>query len=102
MQYGTHDQILGGIDLTDSRNEGCSKEGVKIRIEVDEEYVKLFVGPRDWQWDKETGEFIGCGTCLAARKEPKSDVPDVQFEKLGDSKVNVSSGGRGKKLWKKT
>lgn len=35
-----------------------------VKITITEEYVILQVGPRDWEWDKKTGEFIGAGTSL--------------------------------------
>lgn len=35
-----------------------------IRIEVTDDSVLLFIGPRDFQWDKESGEWIGSGTAL--------------------------------------
>ncbi len=35
-----------------------------IKIEIRDNYLFLYVGARDWQWDTKTGELIGCGTCL--------------------------------------
>ena len=36
-----------------------------IRVEVRNDDVRLWVGPRDWQWDRRTGALIGAGTCFA-------------------------------------
>ena len=53
--YQEKDVILPNLSL---------KSPVRIRIEIDDENVLLFVGPRDWQWDRKTREFIGAGTRL--------------------------------------
>ena len=34
----------------------------QVKIVVTEGEVHLWVGPRDWLWDIETLELIGCGT----------------------------------------
>ena len=39
-------------------------EPTPIRVVIDEKYVRLYVGQRDWQWDKWTKEHIGSGTCM--------------------------------------
>ena len=57
---------LGGTDIEPS----CP-----IRLEVRNEDVRLWIGPRDWQWNRKTGALIGAGTCLA-----------------GESSVEVVSG----------
>ena len=36
-----------------------------IRVEMRNDSLHLYVGPRDWQWDLENGELVGCGTRLA-------------------------------------
>ena len=33
-----------------------------VRITLDEKYLRLFVGQRDWQWNLEDGHLVGCGT----------------------------------------
>jgi hypothetical protein len=35
-----------------------------VKIVLTDKHVFLYVGPRDWQWDRETGEKIGAGTSL--------------------------------------
>ena len=57
---------LGGTDTEPS----CP-----IRLEVRNEDVRLWIGPRDWQWNRKTGALIGAGTCLT-----------------GESSVEVVSG----------
>ena len=56
MTYETEDLILPMLDLG---------KKVTIRITEDEKYVRLYVGPRDWQFSKETGVCVGAGTCIA-------------------------------------
>lgn len=53
--YKTSDLILPTLNLG---------KQASIRIEVDGENVCLFIGPRDWQWDRKTGKFVGAGTCM--------------------------------------
>jgi len=52
-EYKVDDLILSVLNLPDP----CP-----IGIKITEHYVLLYVGPRDWIWDKETGENIGAGT----------------------------------------
>jgi hypothetical protein len=56
MTYETEDLILPMLKL---------KEPVTIRITEDENYLRLYVGPRDWQFSKEDGQCVGAGTCIA-------------------------------------
>ena len=35
-----------------------------VRIVLDEKYIRLYVGPRDWQFDRKTKECVGRGTGL--------------------------------------
>ena len=58
MTYETEDLILPMLDL---------KEPVTIRITEDDKHLRLYVGPRDWQFSKETGECVGAGTALGCR-----------------------------------
>jgi hypothetical protein len=53
--YQTDDQILPDLNLPDPTN---------IKVLVNARNVQLIVGPRDWQWDRKTGDMIGCGTCM--------------------------------------
>ena len=52
-QYTQEDLILPILKLPDP----CP-----IKIVVTDKDVQLFVGPRDWQWERITGRFIGAGT----------------------------------------
>ena len=36
-----------------------------IKIRIDDKYVYLDVGPRDFQWDRATGKFVGAGISFA-------------------------------------
>ena len=55
MTYETEDLILPMLKF---------EKAVTIRITEDEKYLRLYVGPRDWQFSKETGECVGAGTKL--------------------------------------
>lgn len=57
MTYETEDLILPMLDLPES---------IKIRITEDDKYLHLYVGPRDWQFSKDSGECVGAGTCLGS------------------------------------
>ena len=54
--YKLEDTILPNLNLPDP----CP-----IEIRITDDSVLLFVGRRDFQWDKETGEWIGSGTDLS-------------------------------------
>lgn len=54
--YETKDIILPQLELPNP----CP-----IKIKITDKDVRLFIGPRDWQWDKETGEWLGQGTDLS-------------------------------------
>ena len=56
MTYETEDLILSILKL---------KTPVTIRITEDDKYLRLYVGPRDWQFSKEDGRCVGAGTCIA-------------------------------------
>ena len=64
MEYIQKDIILPDLQLPNP----CT-----VRIKIDEKNVCLYVGPRDWQWDRESGKFIGCGTCLCAAAQEKEE-----------------------------
>jgi hypothetical protein len=58
-EYQHADQILPILTLADPCN---------VRITVDDEWVRLWVGPRDWQWYRtgpKAGQLMGAGTCVA-------------------------------------
>lgn len=70
--YTTSDLILSEVTLPSP----CS-----ISIKVIRDSVILQVGPRDWQWSRETGELIASGTALtedAKATEFKDPDPDAQ------------------------
>lgn len=52
-EYSTDDTILGRIRLP----ETCP-----VRIRITPLHVFLYVGPRDFQWDRATGVLMGSGT----------------------------------------
>lgn len=43
--------------IDDDGNEVCV-----LSVVITDTGVTLRVGPRDWQWNRETGDLIGCGT----------------------------------------
>lgn len=51
-----------------------------IKVKFDEKYLYLFIGSRDWQWNRETGEMIGAGTslCNAFEGDAPSQVSEVK------------------------
>jgi hypothetical protein len=53
--FETQDRIIPMLTFSDP---------TEIRIDISEDNVVLQVGPRDWQWDRKTGEMVGCGTML--------------------------------------
>jgi len=69
MTYETKDLILPMLKL---------KEPVTIRITEDEKYLRLYVGPRDWQFSKETGKCVGAGTGLDCRQGASPPLPSEQ------------------------
>lgn len=50
--FAISDQVLPILRLPDP----CV-----VSIKMNEKYVFLFVGPRDFQWDRKTGKLIGTG-----------------------------------------
>ena len=66
MEYKTDDVILPELDLPNP----CP-----IRIVVEDKHVFLYIGPRDWQWERDTGEMVGSGTRLATSEpEPEETI----------------------------
>lgn len=53
--YEEGDSILPGMELPNP---------VNIRIEIKDDSVALFVGRRDWSWNRKTGELNGSGFAL--------------------------------------
>jgi hypothetical protein len=35
-----------------------------IKVKITDTDVFLYVGPRDWQWNRATGKLVGCGTVI--------------------------------------
>lgn len=60
MTYITSDRILPLLGAELKLGDPCV-----IEITITPKDVFLRVGTRDWQWDKETGKFIGCGTTIS-------------------------------------
>ena len=42
---------------------------VLVEIKIREDFIYLYVGPRDWQWDLKTGNLVGSGTALISGEE---------------------------------
>jgi len=59
MEYKTNDLVLPIINLPNP----CP-----IKIIIDDKYVKLYVGQRDWQWLLD-GNLMGAGTIICEDKE---------------------------------
>lgn len=55
MEYKIDDRVLPILSIPNP----CP-----VRVVIDDKYVRLFVGSRDWQWAKETGKLIGSGAGL--------------------------------------
>jgi hypothetical protein len=53
MKYTIKDKVLPLLSLPDP----CP-----VSITDDEKHVNLKIGPRDWSWDKKTGELVAAGT----------------------------------------
>lgn len=82
-EYSYSDQILSEMKISDP----CP-----VRIKVDEKDVRLYIGRRDWQWDRETGKFIGCGTAVETTgsthlssngKDSMGDFSPGQMDSIG-------------------
>lgn len=54
-EYKHEDAILSRIKFPDP---------TKVRIVIDDKFVRLYVGPRNWQFDRITKECVGGGTRL--------------------------------------
>lgn len=58
--YTYDDQILPML----GRKDSLGGENCQVTVVIREDSVVLRVGPRDWQWDRESGRFVGAGTAL--------------------------------------
>lgn len=57
--YKDSDLILA--DLVGKQALG---RATRVRVELTDSDVKLYVGKRDWQWDRKTRKLIGKGISL--------------------------------------
>jgi len=60
--FETEDRVLPILDLGRS---------VKIRVALDDDNVLLYVGPRDYQWDRKTGKWVGQGTDMPVKTKAR-------------------------------
>ncbi|KKL85908.1 hypothetical protein LCGC14_1950020 [marine sediment metagenome] len=59
QQYVTTDSILSKLKF---------KKREKIKIVIDNDSVRLCIGPRNWSWDRRTRKWTGQGTDLFKAK----------------------------------
>lgn len=59
QKYATTDSILSKLRF---------KKREKIKIVIDDNNVRLYIGPRDWSWDRKTRKWTGQGTDLSKAK----------------------------------
>ena len=59
MEYKADDLVLPMLQKHGNIPDPCP-----VRIVTEDDHVHLYVGPRDWQWDKRTGKLIGTGCML--------------------------------------
>lgn len=62
------DSIIVGV-LHDIFQRDGEKSNVDIRIEIGPSEVTLYVGPRDWQWNRGNGMLTGSGTTVELAQE---------------------------------
>ena len=69
MKYEHWDDVLADI----------IPKPCRIRIETGQEFIRLWVGHRDWQWRVSTGEFVGSGIMVPPDEKrpfnPDDDLP---------------------------
>ena len=61
--YQTEDLVVSTLQLP----QPC-----RIEITIDDDYLKLYVGGRDWMWDIKTGELTGSGCRIINEAEKPS------------------------------
>jgi hypothetical protein len=61
--YKTEDLVLPILDLGPR---------AKIKLIVNDESVLLYIGPRDYQWDRKTSKWIGQGTAMPVKLRSRS------------------------------
>jgi hypothetical protein len=62
--YMVDDAILPGLALP----QLCP-----VRIDIEGKYIRLYVGQRDWQWERGSPDITDCGTNL---DQPVADEED--------------------------
>lgn len=70
MTYETRDLVLPMLGL-----QGLLPDPCPICLTVTDADVKLYVGPRDWQWDRATAKIIGAGTRMSC---PQPEEPGTR------------------------
>jgi hypothetical protein len=84
-EYSTNDTLIPGLKLP------CP---CPIKIKVTDIDIVLYVGPRDIQWDKKTGDFVGSGCMLVdplPTNEEKYPFEDWQHDvSNGDTKMGYA------------
>jgi len=65
-RFEHNDRILSTIKFEDP---------TKVSIDISHDKVRLYVGPRDWEWDRKTGELTGAGTSIGRDFNPDTDLP---------------------------
>jgi cytochrome c1 len=66
--YKQNDLILPHLNLP----YPCPIRIVVTENRKGEGYISLFVGQRDWEWNRKTGKFVASGTVMCAGKKPKN------------------------------
>lgn len=57
--YEADDSVLSRLTLSDP---------TKVKVVVGDKSVHLYVGPRDWEWDRITGRRVGSGARMTELK----------------------------------
>ncbi len=50
------------------RGQNTTTPACPVRVVIRDGDVRLCVGPRDWQWDRNTGQLIGQGTTIVNQR----------------------------------
>lgn len=74
-EFKTEDRIISMIDFPDP---------TPVRVTITDKHLNVFIGPRDIQFDLETGECVGGGVGLCGTDFKKGD---------GESKPQQESCG---------
>lgn len=71
--YTENDRILPVVASHGNLGDPCV-----VRVRITEECVYLYIGPRDWQWDRTDGSLVGCGTGLGCPPFPEPHLKLVE------------------------